>query len=117
MTDKESILNIMSDLAMLSCTPRMPTHLVGPPAVLEDIKRMAAADLGIKSQNLITPVEFVSNPYCVKRVQLLFPRSKRKRIRKKWTKDSHNWGDIPQMFLIDKNDFYKSMEMPPGIFR
>ncbi len=43
-----------------------------------------------------------------KQVQTRFPRSKKKRIRKKWTKDPRNWASVhdPQIFLF----------RPPGLF-
>ena len=38
---------------------------------------------------------FISSANLTKRVQYRFPKSKRRRIRKKWSKDSKNWRTIP----------------------
>ena len=46
-----------------------------------------------------TPV-FVSQ-YATQRGQVKFPRSKKRRIRKKWAKQERNYGRTPGIFLLE----------------
>lgn len=40
-------------------------------------------------------MNIIKSPHLVKRVQFRFPKSKRRRIRKKWAKQSKNFKTIP----------------------
>ena len=46
----------------------------------------------------------VISPYLTERVQIRFPRSKKKRIRKKWARDPKNFRDVPReyAYIIDE---------------
>ena len=46
-------------------------------------------------RNLRYPIEVIKSPYLADRVQVRFPRSKKKRIRRKWVKDSRNYEMVP----------------------
>ena len=45
----------------------------------------------------ITTSKFITDPYLSDRVQYKFPRSKKKRIRKKWAKNPKNWKNVPKL--------------------
>ena len=45
---------------------------------------------------------FVESEYCMERKQVRFPRSKRKRIRKKWAKQDKNFAMVPAVYIIDE---------------
>jgi hypothetical protein len=42
-------------------------------------------------------MQIITNTWLTKRVQVKFPRSKKKRIRKKWAKCSKNFKEVPDM--------------------
>lgn len=42
-----------------------------------------------------TGIKLVADPWMFDRVQFRFPRSKKKRIRKKWAKDQKNYKNVP----------------------
>lgn len=50
-------------------------------------------------------IKVFSNPYCYRREQVRFPRSKKKRIRKKWAKNEKNFKNVPLMFAINAIDY------------
>ena len=58
-------------------------------------------------------MKLVSSPFLMKTEQVKFPRSKRKRMRKKWSKNKNNFENVP-----DDTHFYmvdlKAMEFYPG---
>ena len=39
--------------------------------------------------------KIIESPHMADRVQVRFPRSKKRRIRKKWAKRPDNWRDVP----------------------
>ncbi len=41
-----------------------------------------------------------SSPFVTIRKQVRFPRSKRKRIRRKWAKQAKNWAEEPAAYLV-----------------
>jgi len=50
---------------------------------------------GSKAFGVLGGIKVIPNPNMIKLVQSRFPRSKSKRIRKKWKKDLHNWHSKP----------------------
>lgn len=56
---------------------------------------------GIQNQ-ILASIRVIADKYCplTVRRQFRFPRSKKKRIRKKWEKDQRNWRDESVAFLI-----------------
>ena len=54
--------------------------------------------LGIASH-----VSFIENDYCMERKQVQFPRSKRKRIRKKWRKQEKNFAMTPTAYVMNED--------------
>lgn len=50
--------------------------------------------------------------YCVSEKQTRFPRSKRKRIRKKWAKDKRNWTLKPAAYML-----HGELHCHPDIYR
>lgn len=59
-----------------------------------------SASLKIISASMAS-IDVIESPYCVKRIQFRFPRSKKKRIRRKWSKDGRNYKVVPTMFWVD----------------
>lgn len=54
------------------------------------------------------PIYVDENLPKTKWAQVRFPRSKRKRIQKKWRKNPHNWDNVDcsmQVYIIDKRLF------------
>ena len=49
---------------------------------------------------VLSGVQVIRSQYAVTRVQVRFPRSKKRRICKKWQKDQRNYGFMPGMFKI-----------------
>lgn len=45
-------------------------------------------------------MDVVVSPYCSTREQVKFPKTKKRRIRKKWAKRSENWVDVPWDYAI-----------------
>ncbi len=47
-------------------------------------------------------IRIMSTPWMCDRIQTRFPRSKKKRIRKKWAKNPKNWSNVPwkQGYLV-----------------
>jgi hypothetical protein len=47
-------------------------------------------------------IRLIANPYVAKTSlkQFRFPRSKRKRILKKWQKRAHNWREVASIFRV-----------------
>ena len=96
-------------IELVRSTPVIPQQIVlAPPSAVSEIARSIIAENARMAIRPLLPFEVMSSPYCIRREQTRFPRSKKKRIQKKWSKDERNWGDIPKIFLIDKNDFYKN---------
>ena len=52
--------------------------------------------LGFMVQDQLGGLRLVSNPQMCDHKQVRFPRSKKRRIRRKWAKNQKNWKDIPQ---------------------
>ncbi len=46
-------------------------------------------------------MRIISSPYAMNREQFKFPRSKKKRIRKKWAKNNKYFKDIPGMWIVN----------------
>lgn len=46
-------------------------------------------------------IPIVTSSYCVESYQWRWPRSKKKRIRKKWAKDPRNWRERPVAYLLN----------------
>jgi len=60
--------------------------------------------------NILDMMRIQMNEYLPKTVrrQFRFPRSKKKRIRKKWAKDQRNWRDEEVIFaLVNPDSFFK----------
>lgn len=49
-------------------------------------------------------LQFISSPHMTTYVQYRFPRSKKKRIRKKWAKNSRNWRHEPMKVIWQMGD-------------
>ena len=49
-------------------------------------------------------IQFISEPSMVDRYQFRFPRSKKRRIRKKWAKRAKNFRSTPQPFVYWMKD-------------
>ena len=94
-------------IALTQSIHTLPQTILVPPSVMSELERSISERA---KEAVITsfPLEIISSPYCIMREQIRFPRSKRKRIRKKWSKNESNWGDVPKIFLIDNNDFFKN---------
>ena len=45
-------------------------------------------------------VRIVEDSSATKRMQVRFPKSKKRRIRKKWRKDPRNWRDVPTIYAF-----------------
>lgn len=69
----------------------------------------------LMTASLMNQIRIVSDKYCPLTVprQFRFPRSKKKRIRKKWMKDRRNWRDERVVFAIN-TDSIRSMRDPFG---
>lgn len=56
-------------------------------------------------RNLRYPIQdnLIESPYLTDRVQVRFPRSKKKRIRRKWAKDQKNYDTVPKnvVYVVD----------------
>jgi hypothetical protein len=56
-------------------------------------------------RNLRYPIlaNMIESHYLTERLQVKFPRSKKKRIRRKWAKDQRNWKTVPQgvVYVVD----------------
>lgn len=46
------------------------------------------------------PFRIHTDPYLIDLVQVRFPRSKRKRIQKKWRKDDRNYANVPSKSIM-----------------
>jgi hypothetical protein len=51
----------------------------------------------------LSGIEIRTSPFALTREQIRFPRTKKKRIQKKWSKDKRNFTDRPGMYLIGSN--------------
>ena len=49
---------------------------------------------------MINGVDIISSELCVKKIQFRFPRTKKSRIRKKWSKDSRNYKITPTILKM-----------------
>lgn len=65
--------------------------------------RTAAGHLMLMGQQ----IRVIADPLCpiTTRRQFRFPRSKKKRVRKKWARDPRNWRDEWVVFMVNKDTF------------
>lgn len=45
--------------------------------------------------DLLSAFRLCECPYMTERKQVLFPKTKKRRIQKKWTKRAENWAEVP----------------------
>ena len=62
--------------------------------------------LSDKSIYLLADARIVVSPMMCDRKQIRFPRSKKRRIQKKWRKRPGNWVNIPWQHAIKSGDIY-----------
>ena len=49
---------------------------------------------------MINGINIIKSELCIKRFQFRFPRSKKSRIRKKWSKDEKNYKQVPTIYQM-----------------
>ena len=74
----------------------------------------------IHTGNRIMGMNVIESPYAVSREQFRFPRTKKKRIQKKWRSDLRNFKDKPCAYLAGNSLYahpviYKSMRLLKNI--
>jgi hypothetical protein len=86
-----------------------PIHMPGVRTALGCDQQRAQAVLGMQTMmngihnSLLDSMRIVMDEYAPTSVrrQVRFPRSKKRRIRKKWAKDPRNWREFDCMWLVD----------------
>lgn len=79
-------------------------------ALMPAVNRAADTLRGFAS---LFSMKVMSSPFCTVRTQSRFPRSKKKRMRKKWAKDQRNWREEPTAYLFNNKDIIAH----PGIIQ
>ena len=54
--------------------------------------------------SILGGIKIIASTLCMTRQQYRFPRSKKKRMQKKWRKDQSNWREQPAMYMIGNGD-------------
>jgi hypothetical protein len=87
------------ELDKLLAIPRgklVPDNCPSLPIAEARLERRFVASIGS-----IYGLKLVSSPYATIPTQFRFPRSKKKRLRKKWKKNKNNWRSEPAMFMMN----------------
>ena len=81
---------------MLDCEPMVKMSDWFPPVPLQPV---------VERPNTLYGFKIIEEPAMEieKRVQFRFPKSKKRRIRKKWSRRSENWKDVPQSGILMVN--------------
>lgn len=106
----DDIIADISRLSQLSAgtkTPKFDT-IVGHPKTLEALREVCKSGYEVVSRPyrdvmMFNGMTMLSNPEMVLRRQVRFPRSKRRRIRKKWRNNPRNWvtEPDPQVYMMN----------------
>ena len=86
--------------------PRLPDTFIMPPATAAKLRAQ------IPRHDRVFGVRIVEDPSAWRRVQFRKPKSKRKRIRKKWAKDPRNWKDVPVIYAFNAKHITMPFSIP-----
>lgn len=111
------ISDIMDKIAAIKRFGVRPT-LLATPGTLTKIRDAAQTASSISGVPIVSTYQI---PY--EREQFRFPKSKKRRIRKKWAKDPRNWRSVERIYVMDIEKIQRQLlknyelEMMEGLFR
>lgn len=82
-----------------------------PPSSATEMSFALNSNLPRMIGTVLDGIKVISSIYCATREQYRFPRSKKKRIQKKWRKDQRNWREQPAMYMIGGKDILAHPEI------
>lgn len=92
---KEILENLRRLTAELHLPPDPVTSILAP-SIHDRLQETA-----VESSPTLLGIPFIASPLAKRRVQFRFPRSKKRRIRKKWAKDPRNWREEDCAYLVN----------------
>ena len=115
---RESVLNdlLSSNLNFSDFMKDIEQQIYGrfaiPEKFIKNVPASSATETEVKLNHgmprmvgsILGGIKIIASTYCTTRQQYRFPRSKKKRMQKKWRKDQRNWREQPVMYMFG-NDF------------
>lgn len=82
------------------------------------IRQKVEAEAGIPHYSIadLYGIQVISSPEAVKHVQYRFPRSKKRRIRKKWAKQEKNYQYEPMSYLVNSGYGRPQLICHPSVY-
>ena len=107
----------MGSAPLLMVNPKTRTAAAIEQQVAQSLPGMQKMENALRS-HILDMMRVTMNEYVPKTVrrQFRFPRSKKKRIQKKWAKDQRNWRDEEVIFaLVNPDSFFKFPDGTVGV--